>query len=218
MSDQYAFRDQRGLAKACLVLLYIQAGVAVFGIASAWWTYDLLSRASVHMPVGSGLLEADNVRAMFVSVLGTFLYIVGGIAVLTWIYSASRRAHLVGALEMTVTPGWAVAWYFVPIANLFMPFRAMREIDEASASALPGEDDRLGGEGMLLGWWGSWLAMNMTAWVSFRLSMNGVTVDDLRTAALFDLISFLLTIPACLLLAAIIARIQSFQNRAAPID
>lgn len=216
MDGQYMFRDQRGLARLCLGFLYAQIAVAAIGAFSAWWTYDLLGRVSAGESLDRATLEADDARAMVVALPTMLLYLAGAIAIGVWIYRANRNAHAVGTLEMEISPGWAVGWYFVPFANLVMPLRAMREIDAASASALP---DGADGAGMLLGgWWGAWLAMNMTGWVSFRIAMNAVTADGLRTAALFDLISCLLTIPACLLLAALIGRIQSFQNRAAPTD
>jgi uncharacterized membrane protein len=218
MGEQHAFRDQRGLAKMCVVLLLLQSAVALFGVISAWWTYDLLSLASTGRSIGPEVLEADATRGMIVALLSIFLYAIGAVAVLTWIYSASRHAHLAGVLEMTVTPGWAVGWYFVPFANLFMPFRAMREIEEASAAAVSQKERGSAGESLMLGWWGSWLAMNITTWVSFRIAGNASSVDDLRTAAMFDMISCVLMVSACLLLSALIGRIQSFQNRAALTD
>lgn len=53
------------------------------------------------------------------------------------------------------TPGWAVGWYFIPIANLWKPYGAMKEIvlassvrDALSASLLPT-------------WWTLWIVSNI---------------------------------------------------------
>ena len=49
-----------------------------------------------------------------------------------WVYRANKNARALGALGMKHTPGWCVGWFFVPIANLFMPYQAVREIYQAS--------------------------------------------------------------------------------------
>src|SRR3954463_16165575 len=69
-----------------------------------------------------------------------------------WIYRARANAHALSH-DMTISPGWAVGWYFVPIANLFKPYQAMREI--WYASSFGGED---GPVGLLPLWWALWLA------------------------------------------------------------
>ena len=57
-----------------------------------------------------------------------------GILVLTWIHRANHNARQLGADDMRFTPGWAVGWYFVPIAWFWKPYQAMKEIWLASAN------------------------------------------------------------------------------------
>jgi hypothetical protein len=44
-----------------------------------------------------------------------------------WIYRANANAHALGG-DLSVSPGWAVGWFFVPIACLFKPYLAMRRL------------------------------------------------------------------------------------------
>ena len=41
-----------------------------------------------------------------------------------WLYRAASATRTLGAEGTEFTPGWTVGWVFVPIANVFMPYRA----------------------------------------------------------------------------------------------
>jgi hypothetical protein len=52
------------------------------------------------------------------------------VCVLVWVHEAATTVRY--RRGVTVSPSMAVAWFFVPFANFWMPFRALREIDRAS--------------------------------------------------------------------------------------
>lgn len=216
MDEQSAFRDQRVLARICRSFLFAQAIFAAVAALSGWWTWQLLGRAVAGELVDTVAATADDARTLQVALLQMLLYITGGIATLVWIYRANRNAHLIGTLEMEVTPGWAVGWYFVPFLNLFMPLRAMREIWAASTSAVRSAPaPRIA---LISTWWAAWIGTNVTGLIAIRIASGAKSPEMLRVSAGFDIASNLIMIVACLLLAAIVARIQDIQNRAAPTD
>jgi hypothetical protein len=86
------------------------------------------------------------------------------------------------------TPGWAVGWYFIPIANFWKPYGAMKEIVQASsvreslaASLLPT-------------WWTLWLASlifdrvirvvdrSETEWDAIQLAVIWTTASGIEIA------------------------------------
>ncbi len=77
-----------------------------------------------------------------------------------WTHSANRAARFTGAVGMEFTPGWAVGWFFIPFANLVMPFRMMKELWKTSDPAVTGEGDwRTAAVPPLVAfWWTAWLA------------------------------------------------------------
>lgn len=215
MERAYTFRDTRGLARVCVGFLFVQAALAAFGAVSDYWTYALPDAALLDTVDTSSAMTAQDMRTLLVALLQSLLYIVGGIFILTWIARANANAHAIGTLEMETGPAWAVGWFFVPFANLFMPFRAVREIWQASATAVAGEQ----ASGALLGlWWLGWLATNITGLVAVRIAWESESAEALRTSAGFDVASNILMVPACLLFAGVVTRIQDVQNRAAPIS
>lgn len=62
-------------------------------------------------------------------------YVASGLLYLAWVYRAARNVRALGALNLPTSPGWAVGWYFVPIANIWKPFEALKDIWSASISA-----------------------------------------------------------------------------------
>jgi hypothetical protein len=91
------------------------------------------------------------------------------IGFLVWMHRAANNARaLMPNATFAFTPGWCVAWWFVPFANLVKPFQAMREIHAASLLAMQDEKSDytplLGSvvaPALLQLWWGAWVVSNI---------------------------------------------------------
>lgn len=81
------------------------------------------------------------------------------ILVLVWIHMAHANLHKAGLTGLTYSPAWATFSFLVPIVNLFVPFKAMRELANRSA----GEPEELADADVdeVFSWWGCWIG----AWV-----------------------------------------------------
>jgi Domain of unknown function (DUF4328) len=77
-----------------------------------------------------------------------FLAFVMVVVWLVWQYRSHGNLWAVGADGLRFTPGWAVGWWFVPVAGLVMPYMVMKELWSASGAASDG-----GGPGWLRTWW-----------------------------------------------------------------
>ena len=84
----------------------------------------------------------------------------GLVAFLFWKWSAYRLAMQFSTEPLESTPGWAVAVYFIPIANLWMPYTRVQEVREV----LEDGDDALNlgqsatpSHGFVLAWWLLWI-------------------------------------------------------------
>lgn len=77
-----------------------------------------------------------------------------------WIYRANQDARALGAENLAFSPAWAVAVGFIPIVNLIGPYRAVKEIFQASfpANEPPGIWRRERAPAALPLWWGLWIA------------------------------------------------------------
>lgn len=95
-----------------------------------------------------------------------------------WIVRSGKNAWLLAGLHRSTwragslsspkfledTPGWAVGWYFIPIASLWKPYVAMRDIVRASTIevGLPGW--------LLPTWWTLWVISQITDRVTKKLA------------------------------------------------
>jgi hypothetical protein len=122
--------------------------------------------------------SSELVVALFAGVVGyacltVVANITGIVLFLMFKYRASKNARALGAKAMTITPGWAVGWYFIPFMNLFKPYQAMKEIYQASeptAGALDWKEATV--PGFLGWWWGFWIVSNILSQAELRLSLR----------------------------------------------
>jgi hypothetical protein len=111
---------------------------------------------------------------------GTVACVVGGIAFLAWVYRAAQRAHDQGRKGLTISPGMCVAWFFVPGAMLFMPYRAMSGIATAADPRERGYSP-----GYVFAWWAMYVGSLLTVTLDARLaSRHPDPGDDLVVSTL----------------------------------
>jgi len=90
-----------------------------------------------------------------------------------WMHRAGKNLVAAGCEGLEFTPAARIWWFAVPLANLIMPYRGMRELWNASrGEPFYGKDHPI-----LVLWWAAWLA----AWLLSVLSRFGA-IDD-RTLA-----------------------------------
>jgi hypothetical protein len=99
--------------------------------------------------------------------LGTFVAAIGTmITFLMWLHLAVRQAEAL-EIDVGVTPGWAVGYWFIPFANLVRPYNAVRSL----LTRLGGE--ALAREARVGLWWGMWIVGNVLAQIETRMTMSG---------------------------------------------
>jgi hypothetical protein len=93
------------------------------------------------------------------------LYWAGIILFVVWIYRAARDARALRPKHKVMSPGMCALSFFIPVANLFLPYKAMFEITAASDS---------GGEGrvpmFVLAWW----LLYLTSWIANYVRSVGI--------------------------------------------
>lgn len=197
----YTFKDP---ARITLIAV---ACVAIFMVT------DLLLTVALTLVAGDSLqgdypdptqIEAVGVLAIAnLAVLLTCVVVVG-----MWTYRASANAHSFSD-EMTITPGWAVGWYFVPFMNLVRPYQAMREI--WLASHFRGNWHGEPGPPILGWWWGLWIITGILGNISWRLSDEPAAAEPVYY---IDIVSGVLNVILCVVLIIVMRTIARAQTTA----
>jgi hypothetical protein len=95
-----------------------------------------------------------------------FLGYANWIAFVLWLtYRLTRNLHALAPTKFSMSPTYAMAWYIVPIANLFMPARVVGVIARETYAAAGATQSN----STLSGWW--W-----ATWVTAALSSNAAAV------------------------------------------
>jgi hypothetical protein len=192
------YKDPAPAARAASLALYafmlLSAGGALLRIVAP------APEGGPEAPIGIGDIVA--IPAFF-ALLACF-FLVG-----RWIYRANANAHCLSA-DMTITPGWAVGWFFVPFANLVMPYQAMKETwrESHEAAGLFEEIE----SPILPWWWGLWIAGNVVANLAFMF--GGRAPDALEAAPFVDVAAAILHIAAGLFLILLMKRLSRAQDLA----
>ena len=204
------YRDPAGRARAATIVLAVFMVCDVLLAASEAYTI----RAIDGFQAGTQGLDALERSDQLGGVTGISLLVLTALAATfsaRWILRVNRNAQQRSEGWMTVSPRWNVGAFFVPFANLLIPFRGLRETfqvsvdrDDPEAVAVP-VSFRI--------WWAAWLAMGVAGQISFRLSMKAETLEQLRQVSVINLFTTPLDLLAASLFIGVIWRITRLQRR-----
>jgi hypothetical protein len=105
-------------------------------------------------------LVTDDAAALLVEALlnavPVGVALLTGVLFLCWIHAATRSARSL-APGLRYTPRAAVLWWFVPLANTVVPYRAMADLWKVSHAASIERWKRGDTSVVMPWWWGLWL-------------------------------------------------------------
>jgi hypothetical protein len=140
------------------------------------------------------------------------LFITGAIVYVVWVNRANKNARSLGAQRMEFTPGWAVGWHFVPIANLYRPYQVMKEIWKASHPEYRDNWKTAPTSGLLGLWWAFWIIGNIISNIGFRINMNAETVDAILLGTWVSLASDIIDLPTIALVLYVVRSVHGMQE------
>jgi hypothetical protein len=218
-------RPTASLGRVLQILIAAAAGTAL--VADAWLYARLRDGTFVlHIPdpegpPGSAYWTGTPVPAL-ASMPGN-IFLVAGIVWLFWQHRATENLWARGDTGLRTRPGWAVGWWFIPVAWWFMPCVTMLELDRRST---PDGRARRASRVIVL-WWIAWLAYWFVPVVGFvaagfppfrdlidRTAPGATTLDLSAVAhavAPWILVTAMLEIVAGALAIAVIRRVDAGQ-------
>ena len=211
-----AARDPARLLRPAKILLLLGIGLAVMAVGS-----DILEMRLFHkMETGAFATDAEmmeaaesnDLRQVVIAVPLLVVLITTFVFVGRWIYFSAKNLRAFGATGLTIRPGWAVGWYFVPIANLWKPYQAMKEIWQASSEPMDWQNQRV--SGLMPAWWALWIISNVADRATFRLANDATTLDDFQFAATVSIASGCINIALSVVFLTLIIRITELQIHA----
>lgn len=198
------------IARVTQVFIWIYVAVWAVDALTNAWSLSMMVSNSMNRP----LFIAMAVRG-FAMAIGTLVFLPTAALFLVWFHMAIANLYQAGLSGLRVRPAWAVGSFFVPVANLFVPFRAMRELWNRSH----GEDEwqAEGAVGDVGTWWTCYIAGTLlVAFVSaislFNLLTNAVVTTPLGVNEMLSLSGTALWCVSGVFLARIVGKVSRAQQ------
>ncbi len=213
-SHQYQYSSPETLKTTLLILAGILAIISVAAIVTFYEQIELLTKLEngVIMNEQQALLDLDSLNTRLAQIgLGQLgLTIILGIVFLIWTYRVNANTWAFGARGMTITPGWAVGWYFVPFMNLVRPYQAMQETWKASTS--PGDWQNQSGSVLIGFWWFMRIISAILAWVGIQHTNAAKDISSAISALNINLIAEFFDFLPLIAVTLMIVRITNKQT------
>ena len=196
-----------------MILLVADIVIAGVGVWSEAKEVALIGRVlhGERITLQQATSNDDRQRAVGVGMFG--LTGLTAIAWLAWQHRGQENLPALGARGTRFTPGWAVGWWFVPIANLVRPVQAVGELVRASDPA--GKEVEWKGRPvpvLVWTWWTALVGSRVLAIVATAIGGQDATLDAHRTADQLNQLTLAIDAVGGLLAIALIGRVLAAQR------
>ena len=146
------------------------------------------------------LSESNAIDIFYSLITFSSFFIIG-----RWLYLSSKINHLLEIKNLRHSPGWSVGWYFIPIANLWKPYQALKEIYKASFYKRSWEEEKV--SYALPIWWTTWILGNFLypSVINIMRSEGEASFEDINTTLNLQITSDFLGIVCAIALIRIIS-------------
>jgi len=146
------FKPLSRLTSVLKVIYYLHVFLAAVGCAITAFGMTLSNEDFSQDAMSSTISSYLMVAGIYIAA-AAFLYITTVIAHCIWTYRAAHNTRVLGAQGHNHSVGWSVGWFFIPIANILMPYKVAQEIHKSSSPEQSGDSWKQLADPSYLGWW-----------------------------------------------------------------
>jgi hypothetical protein len=199
--DTLRFRPLQGPAVA---LTWLLSASIVAATVAAILTFSHLSKVEdafdnpnfSTVKSANDAADAVNGAGVVVDLLSIAIFVV----LIVFLYRASKNTELWNHESRTWTPGWAIAGWFIPLANFVIPFLVTRDVWRRT----PNDN----GTGILYLWW----LLFVIGTIAFRIDITTNTLSEHRTEDWLHIVGALAYGGAAIPLIVIVRRLATRQR------
>jgi hypothetical protein len=204
-------RDPQTITRVLTVMLWLSIIVDSIAVWSGFMEYSLLQQIQAQTEDLTDVANANDLRQRVIGLTQVVLYIATAIVFLRWVYILNDNKRRFKASGLNYTPGWAVGWFFVPVAWFWKPYQAMRELWQVSIDPMKWQNQQVGY--LLPLWWFLWLANNILGQVVLRLSLNAETLPALESANIATEMADIASVAVGFVALVLVAKIAGLQQK-----
>lgn len=207
-------RSPQGIATAATVLLSVAGVVALlsaWGKFSKWQNMNEVLATPPGTDPGSALAAGDIINNLLgllqgVTMLATIVVFI------VWFHRVRCNAEVFRPDGFSQSAGWAIGGWFVPIANLFFPYRTARETWDASTQNASDGSFRSVSGAPVVAWWLALVAGWILDVVSSYKDAKAVGAAAIRDAASLGAVANLTYVVAAVLAVLFVRKLTALQG------
>ena len=191
-----------GLSDWLARLLLVNAGLAVVYVVVEFWGVGTMTDFEADPANGDlGALQTYDDVTLVLSYLTIALLLFTGIVWMVW----QRRLARAAPAKLRNGPGMHVGSWFIPVANLWLPFQNMGDLWRAYEPRSPQSSPSP--VSMLVPWWIFFLLSSLLGRLTFSQTMDANTLDAYRSAAELSAAASLVTAVSAVLACLVVRRL-----------
>lgn len=172
--DAPDYEDPRTLGLLVCILAGV-VGLTTLAVLGLDVVIDTLIQGTTTQAAALERIHAVELVRHGANVLLQLTFILNAVLFLIWLYRAVGNNLAMGASGQEYTPAWSVGYFFIPLANLVLPYFAMREMWLTSHD-LAGASDKVRARPVFV-WWALYLGSAVI--LSIAAQVHGHHVHDL---------------------------------------
>lgn len=209
-------RSPRGLALAVSLLLGAAAAVNLFSAAVSGYAHSLMKRVIADpAAVAERTLDRSDLLTGIAGALQGVILLATAVVFIIWFHRVRVNGEIMRPDAFSQTRGWAIGGWFVPIGNLFLPYRTARETWTASTPFAPDGSFRTVSPAPVTAWWVTWVSALVLDRVSGYMYKRADTPEALRDASAAAMVGCVATAAAAVLAVLFVRKLTAMQTRKA---
>ncbi|KAF0092923.1 MAG: hypothetical protein E1N59_3321 [Puniceicoccaceae bacterium 5H] len=170
------FKDVPSIGKATVIMLSILLGLDILDTLLQIFGWARLTNSP-----SLATAHAQSGVELSLGLIYLLLFLVTAVCFLTWVYRAHSNVREWGARDMSGSPSMSVVWFFIPLANLYFPYKHTRELCQASRNPRDWRNQtaHLNRVGL---WWAAWIGAGVIGQITtqYALGMDETVENYLR--------------------------------------
>ncbi|MFF3562604.1 DUF4328 domain-containing protein [Streptomyces sp. NPDC002574] len=207
-------RSPGGLANAVTVLLALMMAFDLFSIASDVNLHSLAGTLTADGLVSISGDDADRAEVLVgvAALLQGLGFLATAVVFIIWFHRVRSNGEVFSPNGFNRGRGWAIGGWFIPFANIRIPYRIARDTWAASTQLAPDGSWRPLRTGIVTVWWIALLADRVATEVTSQMFTGAETPDALGDAAIGLSFSDALDILAAVLAIRFVRRLTAMQH------
>ncbi|WP_051810281.1 DUF4328 domain-containing protein [Streptomyces sp. NRRL S-378] len=206
-------RSAVGLAIVLTVLCVVSIGCGAYAVYADWTTWALMGRLlSDPGAVGDVDLGRGESLILLAASVQSKALIVTCVVFIVWFHLVRTNAGVLASGSDKPASGVAIGARFVPLANLWLPYRIAATTWESSRPLRADGSDRSFPSALVNFWWGTFAAARVLGWCGGMAYSLAESPGAVRYAATTMLVGDVLDIVAAALAPLFALRLTAMQR------